>query len=158
MSRRNELLISGVHLSVEDVEELQALLPIKETELIPLNTKSGFNDLIQVVFHDFTPVALVRDYVITEAIVGAYNYIKPVIQQLIRKGIGVKNVCIEKEMVSKDGVEFRLYVVTTAQKYEIIINELETIPLDQLTPRSKGNTIVVRHDENGKLEIHIMGQ
>lgn len=156
MPRKNELLISGVPLSDEDVKELQALLPIEETELWPLETKSAFNDLVQVVFNDFSPVALARDYIVTEAITNAYNYIKPVIQRLIQKGVNVNNVCIEKDMVSKGGIEFRLYVVTNAQRFEIIIKELEDVSKDKLTPNSHGDTIIVKHDEDGNLEIHIL--
>ncbi|MBX0293157.1 hypothetical protein K3G63_22115 [Hymenobacter sp. HSC-4F20] len=157
MSRRNELLISGVDLSAEDVAELQAILPDDATDVTVMGTKSVFNDLVQLVFYDFTPVALVRDYMLTEALVAAYNYIKPVILQLVRKGMGAGNVCIEKDMVSKEGVPFLLYVVTSAQRYEVIIKQLEEVPPEQTTPRSPGTTIVVRHDEKGNLDIHIMG-
>ncbi|ALW85124.1 hypothetical protein AUC43_08480 [Hymenobacter sedentarius] len=157
MSRKNELLISGVRLSAEDIEELQGLVISDETEVVQLETKSAFNDLVQVVFNDFSLVTLVRDYVVTEAITSSYNYIKPVIQSLKKKGIGVTNVCINKDMTSKDGVAFNLYVVTRAQKFEIIIKELEEVPIDKLTSRSRNNTIVVRHDKEGKLDIFIIG-
>ncbi len=132
-------------------------MPAVETELAQLKTKSAFTDLVQVIFNDFSPVALIRDYVVTEAITKPYNYIKPVIQYLIKKKIDVKNICIEKDMVSKDGVAFTLYVVTSAQKFEIIIKELEEVPIEKLTPRNRGNTIMVRYDAEDKLEIFIMG-
>ena len=93
--------------------------------------------------------------IVTEALTSAYKYIKPVILRLIQKGIEVKNVCIEKDMISKESIPFTLYVVTSAQKYEIIIKELEEVSIEKLTPRSPGSTIIIKHDDNSKLTIHI---
>jgi len=148
---KNELLISGVALSPTDEEELQALLPRDEIEVHRLETK-GFTDLVQVVFNDFSAVSFVRDLIIGEVFALAYAQIKPVIQHL-RRQHQVDTICIEKAFVTEDQVPFTLYVVSNTAQFDQLISSLDNLPTEQLTPRGRNSMIVIRYDEQGRIEI-----
>ncbi len=154
---RNELLISGVLLSAEELKEAQAILQDEGTEVCILETKST-SHLIQLIFNDFSVVAFVRDLIISSILSASYNKLKVVAQHLLRKvkGRAVETLCIEKNFVTENGVVFRLYIAAMADQMEQLIAALDTVSKDKLMPVVENSLVMVGYDEKGNLEITIM--
>lgn len=158
MSRKNELLISGVKMTLDEEVEMQSLVNSDEIEVFQMETKSvGLSDAVQVVFHDFSPVGYVRDMAIGFILSKIYDNLKPVVLRFLTRGHTVKAVCIEKDMITEHGVRFLLYVVTDAVRFEQLLKELDTVPWEQLLPKKQNDVVVARYDEDGNLDIHILG-
>lgn len=155
MQERNELLISGVPLTAEEIGEVQTLLHDENTHVSVLETKSAAH-LVQLIFNDFSAVSFVRDTLLGLAVTAAYTKLKAVAHYLLHKGCAVENVCIEKDFVTESGLPFRLYIAARADQMEQLITTLDSIPKEQLIPLVKNSLVMVRYDEKGNLEIAIM--
>jgi len=153
---KNELLISGVALQPQEIEELQFVLQDDTIEVHVLETK-GLVDLVQVVFNDFNAIGFTRDLIIGAILSKAYAAIKPVVEHLKRRS-RVNSICIEKNFITENQTPFTLYVVSDAAQFEQLLTQLDSIPKEQLTPQGKNSVIMIRYDQQGHLEITDMGQ
>ena len=158
MSRKNELLISGVRMSPDEEAEMQSLVNADEIEVFQMETKSaGLSDMVQVVFHDFSPIGYVRDMAIGFALQKIHDKVKPVVLRFLTRGHTVRAVCIEKDMVTEDGVRFLLYVVTDAEHFEQLLKELDAVKWERLLPKKQNDVVVAHYDNYGNIDINILG-
>ena len=121
---------------------------------------ADFVHTIQVTFSDFNAVTFARDYVIgvvvQKALSVAYDKFKSVVQRYTNKRESVKSVCIEKSFVTEEGVPYTIYVVAGAEHFEQLMQQLGTIPKEQLLPRKENDTVVIKLNEDGEAETKIV--
>jgi hypothetical protein len=149
---KNELILTGYSdLTPTEEEEVQALFPPSSIQLHLTQSKSTELDLMQIVFHDFSVTAFVRDAILSQLLAESYTLLKPAIQYLRRKR-PADSICIER-FLEEDGKRFSIYIVAKPEQFEQLLQELEYIPRQRLVSESDKGFVMIRYDERGHLEI-----
>lgn len=146
----------------QEQAELEALVNTNEIDIVQAHTRSAdFVHAIQVVFDDFSAVTFARDAVIGKvvemSISAAYRKVKPIIDRFTKKGSKVQSVCIEKDFVTAEGKPYLIYVVTNAEHFEQLVQQLGSIPPEKLVPNKANDVVIVRLGKDFRPETRVQG-
>jgi hypothetical protein len=156
MSKLNEMALSGPVTS-SDLDELSKLLDSDKIELHHYSTKSHeVNEILNVIFNDFSTTVFARDFIIGKAVEEGYKALQLVFQYFKSKQKKIENIGLEKDFLTIEGKAFRIRFLAKSEQFDMLITIANSISKDELMPQGDDTFVDVLIDAKGHVTINIM--
>jgi hypothetical protein len=156
MSKLNEMALSGP-ITSSDIDEISKLLDSEKTEINHYSAKSqAVNEIIDVIFNDFSTTVFVRDLVLSKAIEEGYKALRLVFQYFKGKERKIENIGLEKDFLTIEGKAFRIRFLAKSEQFDMLVTIASSIPKDDLIPQGDDTFVDVLIDEKGHVTINVM--
>ena len=127
MTNTPEVLISG-NITELEIKELQNELYSENIKLEKHLVKSQtIQDLIQLVFQDFSLISFTRDFVISGILSTSWCAVNKVVKSLEKKNKKIGNVGLEFEVSTKNGKPVIIKFNSKPENFELLISQADKI-------------------------------